>query len=98
MSKRQELSDLIQANINQIHELKKANIELTRESILLCDDEQWFEEKMEMTTQKENGKKVKVERLIGRIHWVQQMEDGDTGEMFPINRSQVVRVDGRWDW
>lgn len=98
MSKRQELSDLIQANINQIHELKKANIELTRESILLCDDEQWFEEKMEMTTQKENGKKVKVERLIGRIHWKQVIDDMDTLESITVNRSQVVRVDGRWDW
>lgn len=99
MSKtRAEIQAEYDANVQKIKELKQRNIELDRESMLLSDDEQWFTEKIEPVVYWEGRKKIKTEKLIGRIHWQQGFKDEDTDEVIMVSRSEVVRVDGEWDY
>ena len=79
----------------QIKKLKKEILELERENLLLCDDEQWFTEKEEDVIVSKRPKKTE-KHLIGRVHWQQGFKDEDTGEMIMIDRNEVVRVDGVW--
>lgn len=96
---RQELVVLAKANLKKINEFKKQiaalekkNLGLLRESWLLSDKKQWFIEKEET---RGRGKKKRTE-LVGRVHWIQLFEDGDTGQKFKIERSREVRVNGVW--
>jgi hypothetical protein len=99
MSKeRQKLSDRIFEINEQIKALTLERLGLEREALLLCDDEQRYSEKYEMVTVNNNGKKVKQQWLIGRIHWKEDFGDASTGQMIQIERSQVVKVNGNWDF
>jgi hypothetical protein len=95
---RKEIEALMQAKKEAINTLKREINDLYYQSLLLSDEDQWFIEKMETITYRENRKKVKVQKLIGRIHWNENFKDEDTGEVITIERSQPVRVDGKWDW
>ena len=35
-------------------------------------------------------------KLMGRIHWYEDMEDVDTGGKTKIERSQIVKINGKW--
>ena len=73
-------------------------MELRRADMLLSDEYQQFTESIE------RHKKVAYQRtpheydgkLIGRVHWVENIVDEDTKKVITIERSQVVRVDGKW--
>ena len=95
---RKEINTQIEANSARIDELKNKNLELRRQSYLLSDNEQWFTEQLEVVTERINGKKVKRERLVGRIHWNEDFKDDDTGDVVTIERSRPVRIDGNWNW
>ena len=95
---RKELEEVILSKENQISLLKKEILQLNRECLLLCDEEQRFEEKMETITIREGRRKIKVEKLIGRVYWKEKFLDEGTGEEIVIERSQPVRVDGEWDY
>lgn len=97
-AKRKAIMARISNNVEKIKKLKKENLELSRKAVLISDKNQWFVEKMETVTYRENRKKIKVEQLIGRIHWLEEFEDDDTKEKIIIERREVVRVDGKWDW
>jgi hypothetical protein len=95
---RQEIEAKRQENFQKIEALKKENIELAKQDILLCDETQRFEEKIE------SHPKTKYQRkphwldgkLVGRIFWNENLKDEDTGEVITIERQQIVRVDGEW--
>lgn len=95
---RQEIEAKKQSNFQRIEELKRENIELTKQDLLLSDDVQRFEEKIEShpkakhqrTPNKLDGK------LVGRIFWKEDFVDEDNGEVITVERQQVVRVDGEW--
>lgn len=95
---RKEIETMIQAKKEAIKTLNTEIIELNKQSLLLSDEKQWFTEKMETVTYRENRKKVSVEKLIGRIYWNEDFRDGDTGEVITIELSEVVRVNGQWEW
>lgn len=98
MTKRERLEAKKLKNFDKIEELKRQNIELTKESLLLCDDKQWFTEKEEKHVVSKRPKKTET-FLIGRIHWMETFKDEDkpdgSGDI-EIERSQVVRVNGEW--
>lgn len=99
MSKtREALRAQADQNVKKIKALKDENIEIGKQLLLLCDEEQWFTEKMETITQREGRKKIKVDRLIGRIHWKEDFKDESTGETVTIERSEVVRIDKDWNF
>ena len=91
------------ASINQeiaekwelIAQIKSEIVALKKEALLLCDEQQRFEENEEEIIISRRPKKTE-KRLIGRIHWKEELKDEDTGKGFWIERSQVVRVDGVW--
>lgn len=95
---RQEIKAKMQENLDKIKAIEKENFELSTQDILLCDETQRFEEKIE------SHPKVKYQRkphwldgkLVGRIFWKEDFKDNDTGEVITIERQQVVRVDGEW--
>jgi aspartyl/asparaginyl-tRNA synthetase len=93
---RKEIAELVEVKQSLIRQLRDEIIQLNIESVLLSDDEQWFTEKMETVTYRENRKKVKKEQMVGRINWKEDFKDEDTDEVITIERSQVVRVDGEW--
>lgn len=98
MKTRQQISDEIKAKQRQVEQLKLDIQTLWRESLLLCDEKQWFEEKMETNKVREGRKLVEKQWLIGRIHWVENFRDEDTGEVIPVNRTRIIRVNGNWDY
>jgi hypothetical protein len=95
---RGEINQAISFNIDRINELRKENVELSRQAMLLCDKEQWFTESVESHPKKPYQRQPNRldGRLIGRIHWIQNFKDGSTGQLIPIERSQIVRIDGIW--
>jgi len=95
---RQEIEAKRQENLQKIKAIKEENIELAKQAILLCDETQRFEEKIE------SHPKAKYQRkphwldgkLVGRIFWNEDFKDEDTGKVITIERQQVVRIDGEW--
>ena len=71
---------------------------MTKQDLLLCDDVQRFEEKIEQhPKQKWERKSNKLDgKLVGRIFWKEDFIDEDNGEVITVERQQVVRVDGEW--
>lgn len=96
--KRREIEALIVLKKETIKQYKSEIIELERELLMMSDSEQWYSENMTTVIEKDGRKKNKVERLIGRVHWNEDFKDESTGEIITIERSQVVKVDGKWDW
>ena len=95
MKTRKQISEKVKKNVAKIEALKSENLELLRESYLLCDKKQNFTEVEEDVLI--CGRPKKYERkLIGRVHWVEDFVDEDTGSVFSINRSQIVRINGEW--
>ena len=91
-TKRQKLADKAKSNLQKIEKLKADNRELLIKSYLLCDKRQQYKEEIEV---KGKGKK-KCSNLIGRIHYMQLFEDKSTGDIFEVERSEVVKVNGEW--
>ena len=98
MTKRERLEAKKQKNFDKIEELKRLNIELTKESLLLCDKVQWFTEKNEDREVSKRPKKIET-LLLGRIHWKETFKDEDkpdgSGDV-EIERSEIVRINGEW--
>jgi hypothetical protein len=93
---RTEIKDRIKLRQRNIEILKGEITELWRLWYMTSDEKQWFEEKMETHKVKEGRKTVEKQFLIGRIHWMEDFRDEDTGDVITIARSRVVRVDGEW--
>lgn len=85
-------------NFNKIEELKRDNIELAKQAILLSDEKQQFIEKIESHPRAKYQRKDNYldGKLVGRIHWKEDFKDEDTGEKITIDRSRLVRIDGEW--
>lgn len=100
MKTRKEINDVIAANAKMIAQLKNENTELEREGYLLSDGEQWFIEEMEEVKVKEDGRVVKKQWLVGKIHWMEAFKDEDKPNDPPImiERKQTVRINGNWNW
>lgn len=96
MTKREKLESKVSKNLEKIQALKEENATIKEQLILLSDKTQWFVEQVETSTERIQRKKVKVDRLIGRIHWKEDFKDDDTGEVVTIERSRVVRVNNEW--
>ncbi|MCG9911863.1 MAG: hypothetical protein MH137_11230 [Flavobacteriales bacterium] len=95
MSKRQKLEAKIEAKKAQIQKLKEEIIELRKETFLLSDKQQRFEEKEETHIVSRRPKKEET-FLIGRIYWKEYFRDEDTGNVITIERNQIVRKNGEW--
>jgi len=95
---RQEIEAKRQENFQKIEALKLENIELAKQNIFLCDDEQWFEEKIESHPKRKYQRKTNFldGKLVGRIFWKENFKDESTGDVVTIERQQVVRVNGEW--
>ncbi len=92
MTKRQQINSKIRCNEIKIEALEKINIQLRKQSLLLCDKEQWFKEE---TRTVGRGKKKRDER-IGYISWNEDFKDESTGDVVTIERSEIVMIDGIW--
>lgn len=98
MTKRQRIHNKVYKNLLKIDKLKEDNLELAKQNLLLCDKEQWFEEKIE-SHPKIKGQRLPNEldgKLVGRVYWYEDFLDEDTNEVVRIVRQQVVRIDGEW--
>lgn len=95
MRTRIEIQDQKDEVSRQIRELQHNLSELTKENLLLSDDQQWFTEEIE-TWKTGKWKKKEVTHLVGRVHWVEDFTDESTGDVVSINRSTIVRIDGEW--
>ena len=73
---------------------KAALVELQKQYYLLCDKEQWFTEKEETV----GRGRTKETRLVGRINWKDYFVDDDTGKKIEIERSEIVRINGVWQF
>jgi hypothetical protein len=92
MTKRQKLQAKINANKTKIEALKSENIALIKQTIILSDNIQQYEEKLEITGRGKNKREV----LVGRIHWKEDFKDDSTGEVITIERSDIVKCDDEW--
>lgn len=99
MTKRERLEAKRKSNFDKIEDLKKQNIELSKELYLLSDKKQWFIEKEEEHTISKRPKKTET-FLVGRIFWKEYFEDGsypnDKSKGIWIERSKIVRINGEW--
>lgn len=90
----QERMDAIEKDIKDKYSIAK---ELFYRQLMLCDDKQRYEEKIEIETYRISRKKHTRERLVGRIYWSEYFEDEDRpGHGVTVERSQIVRQDGAW--
>lgn len=96
MTQRERLHGKLREIENQIDALNDERLQVKRDLMLLCDDKQWFEEKMESFVRRSKRKKETIQHLIGRVYWNENFIDEDTGAVVTINRSRVVRQDGEW--
>ena len=98
MTKREELEGCIKALRTIIDNAQKEIVDLRKETLLLSDEKQWFSEEIESHPrgkyQRKNG--WLDGKLVGMIHWKEDFKDGDTGQIITIDRSRIVRIDGKW--
>ena len=95
---RNEIEQKRKENFDKIEALKRENIELAKQAILLSDEVQQFTEEIESHPKRKYERKPNYldGKLVGRIHWKESIKDEDTNELFEIKRSQIVRIDGEW--
>ena len=93
-----EIEQKRKENFDKIEALKRDNIELAKQSILLSDEVQQFTEEIESHPKYKYQCKPNYldGKLVGRIHWKESFKDEDTGKSIEIERSQIVRIDGEW--
>ena len=98
MKNRQQLEIEIAEKEGHIQKLLSEIIELQKEAILLCDDKQWFTEEIEAHPKKRYERKANYldGKLVGRRHWNEDFKDENTGEVITIERSDIVRLYGKW--
>jgi hypothetical protein len=92
MTKREKLQQQITSKKEKIHSILMEIYELEKQSLLLCDKDQWFTEKLETHGR---GQK-KEQKLYGRIHWNEDFLDESTNKAITIERSHIVRINGKW--
>jgi len=95
---RKKLKAMIEAKHNLIKKIRFEIFELQQQEILLSDETQRFEEKIESHPKRKYERKPNWldGKLVGRIFWKENFKDESTGEVVTIEREQVVRVDGEW--
>ncbi len=92
---RKDIQDEISRKKELLNQLSLEILELKKENLLFSDDEQWFiERKEEHVTKRRPLQKETF--LVGRVYWMQDFKDNDTGEIIPIERNQIVRINGEW--
>ena len=95
MITRKRIEAKINAKIDKMESIHAEIIELKKQSYLLSDKTQWFEEKEE--TKIITRRPMKTETcLVGRIYWKEKFEDESTGKYITVDRSRIVRQDGEW--
>lgn len=93
--KRSDLTRKAQRAQKRIIKAKEQIKELTRQSILLSDKNQWFEEKEEDVVISRRPKVVE-KQLVGRVYWKMKIEDDSGGKPFYVDRQAIVRRNGEW--
>jgi cell division protein FtsB len=92
MTKRERIRFQIRNNLEKIEQLKERNRELTKESYLLSDEEQWITQELI----KKPTKTYKIGDSVYKINWCQDYKDGDTNKTISVNRFRVVKINDRW--
>ena len=93
---REIIKNKIDETIEKINFYKAELERFEKEDILFSDDQQWFVEKEEEVKFRQNRKLIKETRLIGRVYWKEHFVDEDSGELIEIERSQIVRENGKF--
>jgi len=95
---RKEIQQKRKENFDKIEALKLENIELTKQAILLSDEEQQFTEEIESHPRAKYQREDNYldGKLVGRIHWIEQFKDEADGTFINVNRSRLVRINGEW--
>ena len=92
METRKELNDKLSLKKRQLSEIQLEMDQIKKQLCLLCDEEQRYEEKIEMWGK--GGKKKQV--LVGRIYFPEDFKDESTDEIITIERRQIVSLDNVW--
>lgn len=96
MKEREKIHKKIFDNYGKIESIQAENLSLYREWLLLNDEVQHFSEQYEEKAVWSLRKKVVERNMVGRVHWVENYTDADTGDVVSIERSRVVRINGIW--
>lgn len=93
---RNEIKQRIKENFFEIKSLEQENIELTKQAILLSDDEQQFIEQIESHPKSKYQRKDNYldGKLVGRIHWVEEFKDESTALTLAILNPWITLVFG----
>lgn len=98
MRTREEIQNEIIQKEKLILTIKNEINDLRKEDLLLSDDEQRFEEKIESHPRYKYQRKDNFldGKLVGRVYWKENFKDDDTGNIITIERNKIVRVNGEW--
>ena len=92
---RKNIQDDIHSKEIEMSAINAQIAELKKEAMLLCDEQQRYEEKEE-TPMEYKFAPPATPILIGRIYWKEDFIDEETEEVITIERSEVVRENGEW--
>jgi hypothetical protein len=92
---RKDIQDDINSKEMEIIAINAQIVELKKEALLLCDEQQRYEEKEELIVISKRPYKTQ-KTIIGRIYWKEDFTDEDGGDVITIERSEVVRENGEW--
>lgn len=92
---RAEINAKIAEKREQVRAINSEITALQKEALMLCDEEQWYKEEDEVFTISKRPKKTETKR-VGRIYWLQNFIDESNGNILPIERSEIVKINGEW--
>lgn len=90
--RRSTIVNKIRKNLEKIKALKAENIELNRQQLLMSDKQQWYKESEETIGRGKN----KETAIIGRVYWIEKIEDEDSGEILNLERNVAIRKNNEW--
>ncbi|SEA59360.1 hypothetical protein SAMN05192529_13139 [Arachidicoccus rhizosphaerae] len=98
---RKEFNDQIADNNKRIADLQAENLELLKAALMTSDETQWYTEMEEHYKEYPNNDRrrtaINKKRMVGRVNWVENFRDEDTGKLIPVDRSRIVKINGEWD-
>lgn len=77
-------------------EMIKADIIEDEKSLLLLSDKQITVTEAEEEVVVKKRPKITEKQLITRRHWIEDFVDEDNGEVISIERSELLKVNGKW--
>jgi len=91
---RTQIREEIKNRIELKNELESKIFDLQKQDLLLSDEDQWFEEKVESVGRGRTKRNI----LIARVYFKQNFPDKDTGKDLWVTRNKLVKADGVWQY